>query len=515
VPVSLSDRPARRLLATALGGWLALLPATAHPADQHAAAPACTTTIQALVDAATPGATVTVPGCIYRETVTISKPMTLVGGPGAELRGSDVWTEWWSAGNGLWLSRNSVPSLPEVSRDPNACAPNTSNRCLWPEQVFVDGVALEPLPAGSRPGTGQFALVGGGDRRVLLGQNPHGHAVEVTTRARWIVTAADGVTIRSMTMRHAGNGHASAAVSNDWHSNWVLADSTLSDAHAADVSLDGGSSVQVLRNDISRAGLGGVYGQRVSGGLVRGNTIHHNQTAQFNHDWGAAGLKVAVVQGFVIDGNEVADNDGVGLWCDISCANVTFSNNRVHHNAWQGINFEISTGASIDDNAVWENGWGNARWGWGAGIVISTSANADVSGNTVAWNYAGISVVSQGRPDAPPEGPSGNFVHDNTIARQSILGDFSQTYWQNLSLGWLGDNVMPLEDPSRNNRASNNRFWYDQPEGQTVRFAWRIQFQRLAEFAEEQGGAGSRYMSRPELDAALSARGMPLAPEMH
>jgi hypothetical protein len=492
-----------------------LAPSSVRAAQEQEGVPpqACATTIQALVDAAAPGATVSVPACTYRETVRIGKPLTLVGEPGAELRGSDIWSDW-SAEGATWISRQAVPRLPEVSRDPKACEPNTNNRCLWPEQVFVDGKQLEPVAPGGQPGAGQFALVGGGDRRVRLGQDPRGRTVEVSTRPRWIVTAADGVTIRGMIMRHAGNGHASGAISNDGRSDWTLADSVLSEAHAANVSLDHGVNVRVVGNDISRAGLGGVYGQRVDGGgLVQGNVIHDNRTALFSHDWGAAGLKLADVDGFVIDGNEVAANDGVGLWCDITCNNVTFSHNRVHHNTWQGINFEISTNAAIYDNAIWENGWGKAEWGWGAGIVISTSANADVASNAVAWNYAGISVISQARADAPPQAPGGNLVRDNIIAKHSVHGDFSRTFWHNLSLGWLSDNVRRVDEPSRNNRAINNRFWYDQPEGQSVRFAWGTQFKSVSEFAEEPGGQGSSYVSLSELEAELAARGMPLAPE--
>jgi nitrous oxidase accessory protein NosD len=45
--------------------------------------------IQAAVDAAAPGATVTIPPGLYRETVTIGKPLTLVGEPGAVIDGRD------------------------------------------------------------------------------------------------------------------------------------------------------------------------------------------------------------------------------------------------------------------------------------------------------------------------------------------------------------------------------------------------------------------------------------------
>jgi hypothetical protein len=342
--------------------------------------------------------------------------------------------------------------------------------------------------------------------------------VEVSTRPRWIVTASDGVTIQGMTMRHAGNSALVGAISNDGYSNWTLQDSTLSDAHAADVSLDSGSNLRLLRNDIGHAGLDGVSGANVrQGGLVQGNRIHDNRTADaaFSRSWGASGLKITQVQGFLVDANEVDHNDSVGLWCDVGCSNVTFSNNRVHHNQWQGINFEISNGASIHDNVLWENGWGFPSWGWGAGIVISSSANAEVYNNTVAWNYAGISVIWQNRPDSPGPNPVGNYVHDNIIVKKTVVGDFAQTFWQNLSLAWLSDGTAPLYDAASNNRGLNNRYWYDLPESMSVRYTWSAQYLTLAEFLPTAGGTGGGYVSTAEMNQALSSKSVPVTAEAH
>jgi hypothetical protein len=229
-------------------------------------------------------------------------------------------------------------------------------------------------------------------------------------------------------------------------------------------------------------------------------------------------MKLTDVQNFIVDGNETDHNDGTGLWCDIGCTSVTFSNNRVHHNYWHGILFEISNGASIHDNAAWENGWGFPAWGWGAGIVISSSANAEVYQNTVAWNWAGISVISQYRPTAPGLNPVGNYVHDNTIVKKTVFGDFGATYWNNLSLAWLADSSsigQALYAPSSNNRALNNRYYYDSAEALSVRFSWAVQYLKLSDFNLTPGGAGSSYMTSADMTQVLSAHNMPLAVEAH
>src|SRR6185437_2311552 len=115
-------------------------------------------------------------------------------------------------------------------------------------------------------------------------------------------------------------------------------------------------------NDISDAGDMGIHGTVISDSLVQGNHIHDNATDEFNPDWGAGGLKVTAAHNLVMDDNEVNSNNAAGLWCDIKCAGVTYSNNRIHDNATQGISFEISDGASIHDNEVWQNGSGKAVW---------------------------------------------------------------------------------------------------------------------------------------------------------
>jgi len=191
----------------------------------------------------------------------------------------------------------------------------------------------------------------------------------------------------------------------------------------------------------------------------------------------------------------------------MGASGVTFSNNRVHHNVGQGILFEISNGGSIHDNAVWENGWGNNAWGWGAGIVISSSGNANVYSNTVAWNAAGISVIAMNRPDT--QVVSGNYIHNNTIVRKAVNGDFSQTYWNNLSLAFLSDGA-PLYDASLNNHGASNSYYYDQAEGTTVRFSWAQQYMNLSSFNGTPGDPTGTYLSQAAEQQALTNANIPL-----
>lgn len=463
------------------------------------AGPPCGGSLQTLVDAAPANAVVNVPPCVYRETVIINKPLTLLGQPGAEIRGSDVWTAWTSTGANAWVSGQSVPRLASFANRDRCGEP--THRCLLPQQVFVDGRPLYPLGVGSVPASGQFALDAG--RHVVLADNPSGHTVEVSTRVSWVLSQSDGITIAGMTMRHAANDALYGALSNDGYSGWTAQDNVLSDAHGAVISIHDGSNLKVLRNDINRGGDLGVHGDQVTDALVQGNHIEHNNTDHFNAVWSAGGLKVTRVNGLVIDNNEVDSNAGPGLWCDLACDHLTYSANRVHHNLTQGIIFEISTTGTIRDNRIWQNGWSNDQM-WGAGLLISSSADVDVYGNAVAWNRAGISVIQQSLPDRLEV--RSVRIHDNVV-----LGADGT-----LGLLWHADSgakAAQMFDPSSGNSGARNRFWFGTPEGGQPRFGWNGLENRLDDFEQASGDVDSAYLSGPEKDALIASSGLPGAAE--
>lgn len=515
-------------VAASIGISLLSLTLAISPAAQ--AAPDCSRGLQQIIDGAAAGSVVSVPACIYREQVAIDKPLTLRAAPGAEIRGSDVWDRWHRSGS-LWISALGVPPLPTVRDDPSPrCRPGTRDRCFLAEQVFMDGVPLRQVPADITPRAGQFKVTAG-SRKIVLAQDPAGHVMEVTTRDDWILGGADGVTIEGFRMRHAGNDAQRGALDVNGHSGWLIRGNSLSHAHGAVVSLGGrGSDNKLIGNDIAHGGQIGVVGNG-DRSVVRDNLIHHNNTEDFDPFWEAGGLKFALSHDALMDGNEVYANDGPGLWCDISCVHAVISRNRVHHNSWAGIFFEISDGASIYGNAVWENGWCNSDWGSGAGILIGSSRNARVHRNTLAWNADGIAVFSQSRAlidqhdgnpdDDPPDlghpwnNAIGNRVYDNIIVKTDLdpadLGNDSV-----FALAWLQDWEGVLFRPQSHNRGMRNRYWYPTPEGK-VRYAWDAGATdtqaSLAAFNATLGEEGATYLSSAEKNRILGAAHMPLAPE--
>jgi parallel beta-helix repeat protein len=471
-------------------------PSAPLPQAEDKAADACGGALQTLVDAAPVGSVVDAPPCVFREMLTINKPLTLDGHGVTEIRGSDAWSSWSKVGS-IWVSTQTVPRLSTANQ--GVCADRT-DRCNWPEQVFRDGTPLDQVAPGTQPGAGQFALDSA--RHVLLGDDPSQYAIEVSTRDRWIETQADNVTIQNFTFWHAANAAQTGAIGNEGHDNWTLQDSKLYYAHGGIVSLGGASSTntqtRVLRNMIGGSGYEGINGYMNTNTLIQGNTIYNNNLNGFDSaDWAGGGVKIVAFTNVTLDNNLVYNNAGPGLWCDISCNNVVISNNRVRDNNGTGIFFEISSGARVFGNTVWNVPADSAA------IFVASSANAEVSNNVIVNAEQGIRIFEQNRTDKPASGVVNVYVHDNQVIALNPQAE---------SLSWGDYGNGRVTAASSNNHGVNNSFWYPDMEGESGRFRWGGQrHSDVASFAETDGGTGSTYMSTTMAKQLLDAIGISFA----
>jgi parallel beta-helix repeat protein len=439
---------------------------------------------QTRVNNAAAEATVNLPdGCVYRESVEIKKPVTLIGGPGTEIRGSDVWSNWTRNSSGYWVSERSVPGFEAITeitdpQHPYPCKDGTS-RCKWPEQVFLDGKPLEQV--ASDPESGQFAVTDA--RRVILADDPAGSRAEVTVRERWLLGRSGGVTIEGFAMKHAANGLSNAAIKNNGHPNWTLKNNDLSYAHGAILAISGAAGLRMEGNEIHHGGLLGVSSTRADLEAVD-NEIHDNNTEGFYPAWKSAGMKVANASRFVASGNEVYNNDHTGIWVDNGSEDITLSNNRVHHNAKRGIHIEISDHAEVLGNVVYENGWRSLNGAEGVGISATASRDVRIYGNTLAWNASGVAVVNSkretgvGGSDPKYDTVSDVRVHSNTVLAEERNGvDDLALVWRK---AYAEGNIYK---PAANNRGYDNRYWYTAPEGLLRnRFFWEVSLDKLAAF---------------------------------
>ena len=409
----------------------------------------------------------------------------------AEIRGSDIWTDWRSAGV-TWVSAASVPTFAVETGNPSYV---DAFLATHPEQVFVDGRGLAEVP--SAPAAGQFALDGA--RHVVLGADPSGHTVEVTVRDKWLLPTSDSVTVSGFVFKHAATAGQGWAIGNNNRSEFTLSNSTISDVHGSAAGLGGGDTyATILNNTFTRIGDSAVAGYEDGHSTIRGNMIFGNGFGGWDWQWQAGGIKMATSSNLLVDQNVVYGNGGPGIWCDIGCQNVTISNNTVHDNTGPNILFEISVGASVFGNAVW-----NTMSGWPA-IYISSSANAEVFQNIVAWSPRGIQVYEQDRTDKPVQGVVNAYIHDNTVVESS--GSSIAAFWGDYGNGRVAD-------PASNNRGADDRYWYPMVEDGETRFIWgSTGFSSLSALANTPAEQSGEYVSTTQRDQLLSARGVPLAP---
>ncbi len=465
--------------------------------------PPCGGSLQALIDRAAAGSTLDLPPCTYREAVTIGKPLTLVG-HGTVIAGSDIWAGWRASG-AVWISSLRVPDLPTNGN----CAPS-SPRCAWPEQVFVDGRALPEAAPQSTPRPGTFALDPA--RHVVLGADPAGHVVEVTTRTAWVRVTASDVTLTGLVLRHVADAPQAGGIAVAGASRFTLSDATLSDSHGALLDIVGGTGHRISDVTLIRGGQEGFHLVGVADTQLVDSRISANNTEGFDPAWEAGGGKVVRSSGVTFARDEVDGNTGPGIWFDIDDTGATVTACRVHDNAKEGILFEIGQGAQISANAVWNNGWSGYAWGYGAGILVSSAGGVAVAGNTVAWNARGIVVISQDRGHGRfPWLARDDTVTGNVIAGTDDPADPNARWALAFAQDWAGG----MFDPASGNRGSANLFWYAGPEGPTRFGGWNA-WNSLAFWNTTPGGGGtSRYLSAAELAPRLAAAGIPGSPPPH
>jgi hypothetical protein len=441
--------------------------------------------------------------CIYREEVTISKPITLDGGGQAEIRGSDVWaaSRFKALGKGIWKATG----YPELSAVDGMCDKN-SNQCKWPEQVYYDGQPLKQVASSVTPEGMQFAVEA--DRDLIVGANPSGHLIEVAVRDGWVEGSkgVNGVTIRGFTMKHS----TLYGVSNETYSNWTVQDSDLSYAHQFNLRLTQGSGLVARNVHSHHAGRTGLNGANAAGLTVVGGEYDHNNIERFEASWSAGGMKISTAHTVTVDGANVHDNNGNGIWIDVpeSPQDIVISNNRVHHNSRDGIRVEVTTDIEIFGNKVWENGW--PRDG---GITVGASSDVSVHDNVVAWNANGIIIRNPLRTDVHPDEDYYNYVRNNLVASNAIvMEDRSNSRALGWFKAWSGGNIY---DSAANNRGRDNRYYYPTTEGSTSRYQWTDNYSRLAAFNATPGEERGAYMTTAEKDSALQRAGVPTRPELH
>jgi parallel beta-helix repeat protein len=196
-------------------------------------------------------------------------------------------------------------------------------------------------------------------------------------------------------------------------------------------------------NHVHHNTLGGVQGAG-DNLLVVNNEINANHSSTSK-----CSQKFVEAKNLVVRNNYVHHNLGCpALWADINSTPL-FEGNTIIGNNGPGIDCEISYNCVVRDNVLRDNG---------RGIIIMSTPNAEVYGNTVINStYWGIAVTQQGtsegiRTDHPsPLGPhvsKNAYIHDNFVTMATGFTGISK-------YGNVGDAVY---SDAANNRFVNNEY---------------------------------------------------------
>jgi len=195
---------------------------------------------------------------------------------------------------------------------------------------------------------------------------------------------------------------------------WIVRNNEVADNRGAGIFA--GHGWRVLNNHVHHNGQIGVKAEG-SDILIEGNQISHNNTDNHNPYWEAGGTKFVWTTNLVVRGNNVHNNRGPGIWTDIDNVHSRIENNTVRDNFGPGIFHEISYDAVIRNNLVERNGHGYPAWVDGAGILLNSSQNTEIYGNTLRNNNDGIGLIEAYRGN----GALGQYRLRNVLVRNNTI----------------------------------------------------------------------------------------------
>jgi hypothetical protein len=370
--------------------------------------------IQGIIDANLPGTTFTFQAGVYR--LLSIKPKDgdrFIGKPGAVFNGSEL-LQFQKANSRLWVAVMHDKSPEAVGGTCETGAKNAdgsaytigcdhARNLFWDEKLLSRVATLQEMVA-------RKWFLDPASQKLYVADDPNGHIVELGEAASAIHGNVSNIDIEGLTIEKYANIPQSGAIAcgdpsvqpMPQNSGWVIQNNTLTLNHYSGIKLIQCPNARVLNNKLVRNGNSGVDGIATDNSVVENNEIAFNNYALYAQWWEAGGSKFVHTNNLVVKGNNVHDNIGVGLWCDIECQSVTFASNQVDKNSGAGILYEISVQGTIKDNVLRLNGIASEHtdpWANMAQIQISASTDVTVDGNTaVVGNYGnGITVVQQNR----------------------------------------------------------------------------------------------------------------------
>ena len=185
------------------------------------------------------------------------------------------------------------------------------------------------------------------------------------------------MTVSGLTIEHFASIPQGGAL--EVGTGWKVVANEVRWNHAVGVMVIEGDRATVSGNTVADNGQLGIGQYHSADVKIIGNLVTRNNTDGFwIADWESGGIKSTRSSGEV-SGNDIVANRGIGMWSDIAEYDRRIVGNRIRDNAADGIRYEISYQAVIEQNVVESNGFGTGRGSgpslWdGGGINVNTSS---------------------------------------------------------------------------------------------------------------------------------------------
>jgi hypothetical protein len=381
---------------------------TADPCSGVAVQPG--TDLQAAIDAHPNGTTFCIKAGVHRLTngVKPKQGQKFIGEPGAVVSGSKIVSSWTQEGS-FWVAVGQTQQSPPAGE----CEVPSYAGCRHAEGVFLDDMNLRQVTELAELSSGEFYFNYPGDR-IYLADDPTGHTVEASVaKEMFDAWGVYGVEVRGLVVEKFANPAQTPALNG--REDWVLTGNEIRLNHG--VGLAAGSHGIVRGNYVHHQGQMGMSGNGSVGALVERNEIAFNNTEGFKISWEAGGAKWVETKGLTVRRNWVHNNRGRGLWTDIDNIGTTYARNRVEDNAGAGIMHEISYRAKIHHNYIARNGSVDDSGLTGSGILVASSPNVEVYGNTLDRNADGLGLNQDNRGS----GRRGRHVAKNFYAHHNVI----------------------------------------------------------------------------------------------
>jgi Big-like domain-containing protein/parallel beta helix pectate lyase-like protein len=316
--------------------------------------------------------------------------------------------------------------------------------CIYPEDLFFDGVPYKHLDSPTMPtmGAGEWWF-DYANHAIYFHDDPSGHTVETSVLNTAFNGPANNITIQYLTIQEFADMYPTGAVGT-WHGkdeqnqgvNWTIENCEVKLNHGFGVRV--GFHLHILNNyihDNGQVGIGGGIGTPAvpssgsvdSGIIIQGNTINHNNYAHFNPGFGAGGFKVGATNGMVLRGNTFRNNEGSGIHFDADSNSELVDGNIIADNSdGDGLTQEIGGGVStFRNNIVLRNGARLNSGSWAYQIGVHASSGVSIYCNVMeiaagdnsigGWSVGAAQRGSSLYPPFQYHATFGNSVHHNTV----------------------------------------------------------------------------------------------------